>query len=127
MTQVGARSRHPDPLDIESMRATAGKLSAGDVPFPRFDDLDDWLLLLRGHLTLLVPEVEGMARALPEEHASRVAALTAVANTRVRLAASPGPGLVSATRHARELAEYLDALCDHHTVLTAENATENRT
>jgi hypothetical protein len=100
------------------MRAVADALLGPDEPLPRFDDLADRTDQLCRHLRDLIPVVEHAARALPDKDTRRVPALDAVANARACLNASPGPGLVSATRHARSLARELRALCHHHEALT---------
>ncbi|GHH83095.1 hypothetical protein GCM10018793_44330 [Streptomyces sulfonofaciens] len=110
------------PPDIAKMRVASAALLADGASLPRFDDLDERAIRLRGHLKLLIPVVEEAARALPDEHATRVTALAAVANARVRLSASPGPGLVSATQHARSLARELAWLCDHYEALAGTPA-----
>lgn len=53
-----------------------------------------------------------------------MAALLAVENAQVRLNASPGPGLQSATQYARSLARELWALCGHYETLTGAPARE---
>ncbi len=112
------------PLDIETMRATARALLTQDATLPRHDDLQTALLLLRGHLALIVPETEALARSLPDEHTARSPALATVAHTRVHLDTSPGHGLVSATEHAKSLARDLRDLCDHYETLTSTAQAE---
>ena len=102
------------PLDIAAMRKTAAPTLDTGAALPRYDDLQDTVLLLRGHLNLLVPEIEGLARALPDGHPMRAPALVAAAHARVQLDAGPGPGLVSAANHAKALARHLRTLCGHY-------------
>ncbi len=119
----GAQNNHP--LDIETMRATADGMLAQGTGLPRHDNLEEALLLLRGHLALIVPETKTLARSLPEGHMAGGPALAAVAQVRVRLAAGPGSGLVSAVEHARGLARELRTLCDHYEAL-AGTGTEQQ-
>ncbi len=100
--------------DIARMRIAANELLTADGPLPRFDDLAEAASGLRTHLHDLIPALEAAARAQPD-----ASALVAVQNARACLAAGPGPGLVSATRHARSLARELRALCGHYETLTA--------
>lgn len=112
------------PLDIDSMRATAGVVLAGEADLPRYDDLGHRLSLLRGHLALLVPEAESLALSLPDEHAARILVVAAVENIRVQLGIGPGPGLVSAVQHAKSLARELQTLCDHYVALNGSPVGE---
>jgi uncharacterized protein DUF6415 len=115
-TPAGLESRS---VDIKTMRATAAESLAVEGPLPRFDELASWADQLRKHLRELIPAVECAARALPDEDAEKAEALAAVTHAHVRLVASPGPGLRSATQHARSLARELRALCDHYESLSA--------
>ncbi len=99
------------------MRTTAHRLLAQGTAFPRYDDLQDMLLLLRGHLALIVPETEALARSLCDRHTAHGPALAAVASARERLTAGPGSGPVSAVEHARSLAHELRTLCGHYATL----------
>lgn len=105
------------PRDLARMRTVANELLASDGPLPRFDDLAETAGALRGHLNALIPAVEAAARAQPD-----ASALVAVQSARACLAAGAGPGLVSATRHARSLARELRALCGHYETLAGARA-----
>lgn len=111
-------------LDVEAMRAVAAGLLAAGTPYPRYDELDVQREQLSSHLGQLVPEVEALVKALPVDAPMRDLVLVTVENSRVRLGASPGPGLVSATAHARSLARELRALCGYHQVLSSIQARE---
>lgn len=100
------------------MRAAADELLAQDAGLPRYDELSNTSVVLCGHLVVLIPEVENLARALPDGHVTRTCALTATGHARARLDAGPGPGLVSAVRHAKGLARALRALCDQFEALS---------
>ncbi|WP_212909642.1 DUF6415 family natural product biosynthesis protein [Streptomyces sp. TS71-3] len=106
------------------MRTAAAELLDEGTPLPRFDDLDETTARLRGHLQVLIRPVEDAARALPEHDGGRIRAQLSVESARVRLATSPGTGLVSATRHAQSLARELTWLCDHYETLTGTPTVE---
>ncbi|GHJ36025.1 hypothetical protein Sm713_16340 [Streptomyces sp. TS71-3] len=106
------------PAYIESIRTTAANVLAWDTGLPRHDDLRDTLWLLGGHLQALIHLLGDAARTCPESDTARASALLAIDEARVCLAASPGSGLVSATRHARSLAQELKQLCDQYQALT---------
>lgn len=104
------------PPDIATMRETARRLLGADdgpdaLP-PSVDEVDLLTLALRGHLELLVPDVEqvvGKPRDIP-----RYCALACVGEARGKLRATPAPGMYGAIAHARRLARVLNALCDHY-------------
>jgi hypothetical protein len=46
------------PLDIDTMRACADRLLAEDAELPSLEELEPLTLPLRGHIVVVVPEVE---------------------------------------------------------------------
>lgn len=105
------------PLDIAMMRESSARILDPEAALPRHEDLQHREQLLRGHLGVIVPEVEALARLLPDGHTAQASALVAVGHARTRLAADPGAGLVSATGHAKSLARALRTLCDQYEAL----------
>ncbi|MEV2195527.1 DUF6415 family natural product biosynthesis protein [Streptomyces phaeochromogenes] len=112
------------PTDLSLMRETAqillGPDAAPDVLPPSTDELDTLTRTLRGHVELLAPEVEQVARRLDKESIPRYCALACVEEVRGKLGAQPRPGLGGAAAYARRLARVLIALCDHHDNLPGE-------
>lgn len=108
------------PPDIELMRATAGRLlgpdDASDVLPPVAAEIDTLALTLRGHLELIISEVERAAGPRPRDVQS-YCALACVGEARRKLGITPRPGLESLVAHARRLARSLNALCDHYGLL----------
>ncbi|MGW6646016.1 DUF6415 family natural product biosynthesis protein [Streptomyces iakyrus] len=75
------------------MRACAERLLAQDVEkFPSVE-VEKRTLRLRGHVGLIVREIEPAALALPEDSVPRICALSCVGDARVRWGAEPGRGL----------------------------------
>ncbi|MER5397568.1 DUF6415 family natural product biosynthesis protein [Streptomyces sp. NPDC002599] len=101
------------PLDLETMRNTARRLLAEDAELPTSEELETLTLTLRGHMMLLVPEVEIAAGRLPEDDVPRACALACIGEARMRLGTEPGPTLPAAVAHAQRLARSVNALCDH--------------
>lgn len=101
------------PPDIGTMRESARRLLAEDAVQPAADDLDTLTLTLRGHMDLLIPEVEQAAGRLSEDDIPRYCALACVGEARGRLRASPSPGPGGDAAYAYRLARSLNALCDH--------------
>ncbi|MGI5143297.1 MULTISPECIES: DUF6415 family natural product biosynthesis protein [unclassified Streptomyces] len=107
--------------DIETMRETVNRLLDPDtVPEtlpPASDELDTLTLQLRGHLDLLMPEVEQAAGKLARNSVPRYCALACLGEARQKLAAEPSPKLGGDLAYARRLARVLNALCDHFEAL----------
>ncbi|MGW2046931.1 DUF6415 family natural product biosynthesis protein [Streptomyces sp. NPDC001858] len=78
------------------------------------DEVGTLTQTLRGHLELLIPEVEQAAGRLDMTSVPRYCALACVGEARGKLRAGPSPRLGGDIGHARRLARVLDALCDHH-------------
>lgn len=114
------------PPDIAAMRAAVAELlgpdDGPDVFPPAAGELDDLTLQIRGHMELLVPEVEQAAARLPKDDIPRFCALACVGEARRKLSEDPRPGLSAAVAHARRLARSLRALVDHYSALSAEVA-----
>lgn len=105
--------RDPRPVDIETMRAAVAQLLAEDAPLPSHDDLQTVILQLRGHLMLLVPEVEDLAGRLPDDDVLGKLAKVGIGKARRRLDDLPGLTLPLAVRHAQHLARSVEELCTH--------------
>ncbi|MGW4907365.1 DUF6415 family natural product biosynthesis protein [Streptomyces sp. NPDC004270] len=103
--------------DIVTMREAAEELlGPDDVPGvlpPSPPELRLLSSVLRGHLGLLIPEVEMRAHRLPEESVLRYCALACVGEARRKLSAEPCRRYGGEVGHARRLARVLRALCDH--------------
>lgn len=102
-----------DPADIETMRATARQALALGI----YMSADDMLLLhekLRGHIELMIPEVEAIAGRLGKDDIPRYCALACVGEARMKLSLEAGAGLSGEGAYARRLARVLHALCDHY-------------
>jgi len=115
------------PPDIETMRDVIDRLLDPDAvpgtlpPVP--PELDTLTLQLRGHLALLLPEVEETAKRLPLQSIARYGALVSVTEARERLRAEPTPRFGGAPGYARRLARTLNALCNHWDALAVTSAS----
>lgn len=106
-----------DPADVETMRVTS-RLVLGLSRPPSTGELALLVAQLRGHLQVMIPEVETIAAR--QSQSSDLAACLALAcarEARRKLAipdrTSPAGQLALALR----LARILDALCNHHDAL----------
>lgn len=103
----------PRPLDIATMRATVAQLLAADAELPSRDELETLTLQLRGHLMLLIPEIDDLVARLPSGEVPGKLAQAGVGEARRRLDELPGSNLPRAVAHAQRLARSVEALCTH--------------
>lgn len=110
------------PPDIATMRAIVDRLldpdAAPETLPPAPDEIETLTLQLRGHLELLLPEVEETAQKLPRASIPRYCALACTGEARERLRTEPSPRFGGPVGHARRLARTLNALADHWEALT---------
>lgn len=69
----GAATADPDqaPPDLATMRSAVRRLLAEDAQLPSLEELETLTLQLRGHIALLIPEVEATAGRLPKDDVPR--------------------------------------------------------
>jgi hypothetical protein len=103
----------PAPLDLARMRSTAQCLIDEPVQLPTGESLAALTLRIRGHLSLLIPEIVRAAAVRPSEDISRLRALSCVGEAGARLQPLP-VGDEGTLSQARRLAHSLTALCDHY-------------
>ncbi|MFF8990076.1 DUF6415 family natural product biosynthesis protein [Streptomyces sp. NPDC014983] len=101
------------PADVRTMRATVRRLLAEDAELPSAEELETLTLQLRGHLMVLIPEVDTAAGRWPDDDVPKVCARTCIGESRMRLNLEPGSTLPAGVAHAQRLARSVGALCDH--------------
>ncbi|GAA4090364.1 DUF6415 family natural product biosynthesis protein [Streptomyces shaanxiensis] len=106
------------PVDIDTMRHSISQLLGPDAPPPAGDKLAVLDSLPRGHMQLIIPEIEQAALARDQDDVPRYCALACVGEARGKLRATAPQGEHGALTHARKLARTLAALCDHYEALT---------
>jgi hypothetical protein len=109
-------------VDIEAMRDTVGLvLQVSDAPHTQFgfdaEELQTLTERLRGHLHVLIPEVERLLRGLPKGGVERYCGLACLGDARQRLRAVPSHRYGGPPGHARRLARALHALCEHYAAI----------
>ncbi|MFJ3229777.1 DUF6415 family natural product biosynthesis protein [Streptomyces sp. NPDC086787] len=107
-----------DPPDLATMRATARRLLAGDAKPIGGNELEALRLALRGHLQLLIPEVEKLACGLPKGDIPAACAMAGVREAETRLRLGTGENSPVRMSVAMRLARSVNALCDHYTALS---------
>lgn len=116
-------TEQPAPaVDTETMRDTIQRLLGEHTEQPDEGELDRLTALLRGHIELLIPEVEHAARPFPADDMPRFCALACVREARAKLHIEPRPQLSSRTAHARRLARVTQALLGHYETLAADDS-----
>ncbi|MGW2492353.1 DUF6415 family natural product biosynthesis protein [Streptomyces sp. NPDC001606] len=100
------------PLDLETMRVAVDRLLADIAEPPLPEELETLTLQLRGHIMVLIPEVETAAGGC-EETALRAAALACIGEARRRLDVEPKATLPAGIAHAQRLARSVSSLCIH--------------
>lgn len=118
MTGPAHTASDTTPIDIATMRETAGRLLPPDVAAPAAGEVETLTGLLRGHMQLIVPEIERAAAKLPRDDVPRYCALACVGEARGKLSAVRQRSGYDALVYARKLARSLLALCDHYDNLT---------
>ncbi|MGW3663950.1 DUF6415 family natural product biosynthesis protein [Streptomyces sp. NPDC005141] len=108
--------------DIATMRSSVRRFLAEDALPPSAHELETLTLRLRGHMQLLIPEVEQVIASLPKDDVPRYCALACIGEARRKLDITPQPGVSSGVGHARRLARSLNALCDHYENFTGERS-----
>jgi hypothetical protein len=113
------------PLDLATMRQAVDRLLPHDeVAQLDPDEVESVTDQLRGHIDLMIPEVQAAASRLPKDDIPRYVAFACIAEARGRLGRIIGtPGRHEALVYARRLARTLNALCDHYEALTGESAS----
>ncbi|WKX10167.1 DUF6415 family natural product biosynthesis protein [Streptomyces sp. NL15-2K] len=108
-------------VDLATMRESVSLLldieGAPVAEPPSGTELVTLTATLRGHLELIISEVEAEAAQLGGENTLVHAARTCVWEARSRLAAEPSRRYGGEAGHARRLARVLKLLCDHYEVL----------
>ncbi|MFD3504470.1 DUF6415 family natural product biosynthesis protein [Streptomyces sp. NPDC058678] len=117
MNQTVTAGTVAPPVNIDTMRHTISQLMDSHVQLPGGEALDLVQQALRGHIQLIIPEVEQAAWQRDKEDVSRYCALACVGEARGKLRAANRPGEHGALAYARRLARTLAALCDHHEAL----------
>ncbi|MFI6282598.1 DUF6415 family natural product biosynthesis protein [Streptomyces sp. NPDC050988] len=101
------------PVDTATMHATTALMLDEHAELPTADELNNLILLYRGHLMLLIPEVEKAGLGLPEGEPVGRGVHAGVAEARTRLDLEAGPTLPAEVAHAQRLARSVICLLGH--------------
>ncbi|MEU0052214.1 DUF6415 family natural product biosynthesis protein [Streptomyces sp. NPDC006309] len=109
------------PVDTDTMRGSIALLLPHEtVQPPVGEQLATLTLALRGHMQLIIPEVEQITARLSSNDIPRYCALACVGEARGKLGVKAAADPHGALTYARRLARTLTALCDHYEALTGQ-------
>jgi hypothetical protein len=111
---AAAAEHDQTPLDITTMRTAVHRLLAEHADMPGAEELETLTLQLRGHIQLLIPEVEAAALRLPKDNIPRACALACIGESRMKLRLGAGNNNSVRMAVAVKLARSVNALCDHY-------------
>lgn len=103
------------PIDTDTMRDHA-KRALNEV-FDSAEDLDILILALRGHIQLMIPEVEQVIGEHPRDHIPAICARACCGEARRRLVMGNGDTIAVRVSVSQKLARTVDALVRHYTEL----------
>ncbi|MBC2902344.1 DUF6415 family natural product biosynthesis protein [Streptomyces cupreus] len=106
------------PVDVATIRASVTQVLPPEVTPTDRATLETLTGMLRGHMQLLIPEVEQAAAKQPADDVPRYVALACVREARGKLDARPVLMPSDAVAYVRRLGRSLLALCDHYETLT---------
>lgn len=108
-----AKAGNP-PVDVETIKKSANEVLADGAQIADSDEIETTILLLRGMIMLLIPDVETLAMCLPEDDIPRACALACLGEARMRLRVGSGGDLPRQIAQAQRLARSAISLSDHH-------------
>lgn len=107
---------HP-PADIETMRQTAQEVLADGARIEDSDELETLILLLRGMIMVLIPDVETATGRFPKNHTPAISARAGIKEARTRIYYTYGSDIPSMVGQAQRLARSVLALVRHYETL----------
>lgn len=107
----GAEEVQDVPPDIAVMR-TSVRHALSEAPQP--EELDTLGATLRGHMAVLIPDVERLAGKEPKGSVARSCALACVGEASAKLRLGAGALLPVRLSVIEKLARSVGALCDHY-------------
>ncbi|MYS74181.1 hypothetical protein GTY88_27740 [Streptomyces sp. SID5926] len=113
-TEAGRASAPPD---IATVRATARRLLAADAEPFEAAEIAEMTARLREDIAGLIPAVEALTGALPEDDVPRACALACIGEARMRLRLGDGDTDRVRLSVAVRMARTANALADHHQAL----------
>ncbi|MFJ6901504.1 DUF6415 family natural product biosynthesis protein [Streptomyces hokutonensis] len=109
--------RDQRPPDVRTMRAASAELFGDDGMLPRWETVQTFAHLFRGHVTLLILAVEDLAVRRPNGDVCARSALASVDEARRHLDEIEAIDLAGEIRRVQRLGRSMLALCDHFEAL----------
>lgn len=116
MTHRTTEPRHPalegtEPPDLKTMRATAARALNEELSGDAVGTVAD---TLRGHLRVLIPEVEALTAQQPRESIDAICARASVGEARIKLGLGGTDIEAVHVSVTQKLARSVNALCNHY-------------
>jgi len=113
--------RAGDPVDIETIHEVAEDVIATGARIEDADEMITIILLLRGAIMLLIPEVEIVSAKHPRDHIPCICARACIGEARMRLRLGPGENHTVRLATAQRLARSVKALVEHYRKLGGDS------
>ncbi|MFJ3619601.1 DUF6415 family natural product biosynthesis protein [Streptomyces iakyrus] len=101
-------------MDIETIQQAAQDVIDNGAKITDADELETIILLLRGMIMVLIPEVEKGLAEHPKNHTPSICARAGITEARTRAHIVPGSDIPQLVGHAQRLARGVLALIRHH-------------
>ena len=108
------------PVDVATIRESAEDVITNGAQMEDPDEVETIILLLRGMIMLLVPEVEVAMSKHPKNHIPAICARACIGEAQMRLRLGSGSNLAVMISTAQRLARSVRALADHYVGLGGE-------
>lgn len=107
------------PLDVLTMQETARRVLLERLSI---EEVEVAAITMRGHIQLLVADLQSIVRTSRPEDGEAQVALVGVMEAQRRLTTQPGYGHDAFRRHAKKLAMSVVSLCSHYDTLSRPTA-----
>ena len=105
------------PLDVETIKSSAQDVISDGAKIEDSDELETIIILLRGMIMVLIPEVENDVAQYPKNHCPAIGARAGIQEARNKSHVIPGSSIPQLIGHAQKLARCVLALIRHHETL----------
>ena len=113
------------PVDIETIKSSAQEVITDGAKIDDPDELETIIILLRGMIMVLIPEVESDLAQHPKNHTPTIGARAGIQEARNKAHVVPGSSIPQLVGHAQKLARCVLGLIRHHENLSGSDHRES--